>query len=143
MSGPVVAALGAFAFEAHGFGLTDITRSTKTNWASVQVAGGMDRLQWTGGESDSVTIKGVVFPHIFGGLTALAGIRAAAEAGQPLMFVNLAGQIFGLHVIEGVDEDRSLLDANGLPMRDAYTLTLKRFPGGDWSPQSVLVGLFS
>lgn len=143
MSGPVVAALGAFAFEAHGFGLTDMQRSTKTGWAPIQVAGGMDRLQWTGGNDDSLTIKGVVFPHIFGGLWALSGLRAAAEAGQPLMFVNLAGQIFGMHVIESIDEDRSLLDGDGLPMRDAYSLSLKRYPGGDFTPQSVLIGLFN
>lgn len=143
MSGPVVAALGPFAFQAHGFGLTTIGRNTDTGWASVAVAGGMDRLQWVGGNSDSITISGVLFPHAYGGLSSLTGIRAAAEAGQPLMLVNLAGQIFGLHVIESITEDRSLLDRNGLPMRDAYKLTLKRYQGRDFSPQSVLVGLFS
>lgn len=144
MAGPVVAALGPFAFEAHGFGLTDITRALKTPWGSQQVAGGMNPLQWTGGDSDTLTIKGVVFPHEFGGLESLNGLRVAAEAGRPLMFVNFAGQIFGMHVIESVDEDRSLLDASGRPMRDAYTLSLKRYPGGiDFNPMSVLVGLFS
>lgn len=142
MPGPVVAALGAFAFEAHGFGLTDMTRSTKTGWAAVQVAGGMDRLQWTGGDSDTLTIKGVLFPQEFGGLGSLTGIRVAAESGIPLMFVNYAGQIFGLHVIEGIEEDRSLLDADGLPLRNAYSISLRRFEGGEWTPQSVLIGLF-
>jgi len=142
MAGPVVAALGPFAFQAHGFGLTNIGRNTDTSWASVSVAGGLDRLQWTGGSSDGVTISGVLFPHEFGGLSSLTGLRAAAEAGQPLMLVNLAGQIFGLHVIESITEDRTLLDRNGLPMRDSYKLSLKRYPGGDFTPQSVLVGLF-
>jgi hypothetical protein len=143
MAGPVVAALGAFAFEAHGFGLTELARSTRTEWAAIQVAGGMDRLQWTGGESDTLSIKGVLFPETFGGLASLNGIRDAAMAGTPLMFVNYAGQIFGLHVIESIDEDRSLLDRNGLPRRDAYTLNLRRYQGGDFSPQSVLIGLFN
>lgn len=143
MSGPVVAALGPFAFQAHGFGLSDIGRNTDTGWAAVAVAGGMDRLQWTGGNSDSVTISGVLFPHAFGGMESLVGIRAAAEAGQPLMLVNLAGQIFGLHVVESISEDRSLLDRDGLPRRNAYRLTLKRYVGANFSPQSVLVGLFS
>ncbi len=143
MSGPVVAALGPFAFQAHGFGLTDISRNTSTKWANVAVSGGMDRLQWTGGDNDEVTISGVLFPHEFGGMGALSGIRAAAEAGQPLMLVNLAGQIFGLHVVESISEDRSLLDRNGLPMRNAYKLSMKRFQGAVPSLQSVLVGLFS
>lgn len=143
MSGPVVAALGAFAFQAHGFGLTDITRDTKTGWAAIAVAGGMDRLQWTGGNSDDVSISGVLFPQAFGGLDSLAGIRAAAEQGQPLMLVNLAGQIFGLHVVEGITEDRSFLDRDGLPLRNAYKLSLKRFQGETFSPQSALIGLFA
>jgi phage protein U len=108
------------------------------------LAGGLNSLQFTGGESDSLTIKGVLFPHEFGGLESLVGLRNAAEAGTPLMFVNLAGQIFGLHVIESVDEDRSLLDRNGRPMRDAYSLSLKRYSGtNDFNPMSVLIGLFS
>lgn len=143
MAGPVVAALGAYAFESHGFGLTDVARSLKTPWNAIKVAGGLNPLQWTGGDSDALTIKGVVFPHIFGGLGSLNGIREAAEAGTPLMFVNFAGQIFGLHVVEGVDEDRTFLDSDGLPMRDAYSLSLKRYPGVDFSPQSVLIGLFT
>lgn len=144
MAGPVVAALGPFAFEAHGFGLTDISRSTNTSWASIQVAGGMGQLQWTGGDSDSLTIKGVLFPHEFGGLESLAGIRAAAESGTPLMFVNFAGQIFGLHVIESISEDRTLLDRDGRPLRNAYSLSLKRYQGGfNFNPISALIGLFT
>lgn len=142
MPGPVIATLGPYAFEAHGFGLTDVGRSLKTPWTRVPVAGGLDRLQWMGGESDEVTIRGVLFPHIFGGLASLAGIRDAAENGQPLPLVNLGGQIFGLHVVEAIDEDRGFHDRDGLPMRDAYTLNLKRYPGGSFSPISVIVGLF-
>lgn len=143
MAGPVVAALGPFAFEAHGFGLTDISRSTDTGWASIQVAGGMNRLQWTGGDSDSLTITGVLFPQAFGGLASLTGLRATAEAGQPLMFVNLAGQIFGMYVVENISEERALLDRNGLPLRDAYTIKLKKYIGGDaGNLVSALIGLF-
>lgn len=144
MAGPVVAALGPFAFAAHGFGLTDISRALKTPWGTQSVAGGMNPLQWTGPDSDSVTIKGVLFPHEFGGLDSLIGLRAAAEAGQPLMLVNFAGLIFGQHVIESIDEDRSFLDSNGQPMRNAYSLALKRYTGGfDFNPLSVLIGLFT
>ena len=142
MAGPVVAALGPFAFEAHGFGLTDIKRNLRTPWASLKTAGGLDQLQWTGGESDEVEIGGVLFPHVYGGLASLSGIRGAAESGQPLPLVNLAGQVFGQHVVETVSEDRTFLDSTGLPMRDAYKLSLKRYGGGSFSPISVLIGLF-
>lgn len=143
MPGPVVATLGPFAFEAHGFGLTDVKRSLKTPWKSLNTAGGMNKMQWTGGDSETVTIRGVLFPHVWGGLASLEGIRDAAENGQPLPLVNLAGNIFGQHVVEGVDEDRTFLDASGQPMRDAYSLSLRRYVGGGFSPLSVLIGLFN
>lgn len=144
MAGPVIAALGPYAFQAHGFGLTDVGRSLKTPWGAQNVAGGMNPLQFTGGDSDTLTIKGVLFPGEFGGLWALSGLRASAEKGTPLMFVNLAGQIMGMHVVEGVDEDRTFLDRNGLPLRNAYSLSLKRYAGPtNFNPVSALIGLFT
>lgn len=146
MAGPIVAALGPFAFEAHGFGLTEIGRSLKTPWASIKVPGGMDALQWLGGDSDSIKIDGVLFPIAFGGLASLAGIRASAESGVPLHLIQrmggAVGNILSRFVIEGVDDNQTFIAANGVPMKNTYSLSLRRYPGASYSFQSVLQGLF-
>ena len=88
MSGPTPMALGAFAFEAHGFGFQGLQRRVQTPWADVAVAQTLNQQQWTGPTSEEVTINGVVFQVEFGGQGSLDGIVAAANAGVPLMLVS-------------------------------------------------------
>lgn len=144
MAGPVVLALGPFAFESHGFGFTDRRRSTGTRWAEIPVAGGLNPSQWTGGDGQIETIRGVVFPHEFGGLASLAGITQAAIDGRVLPLVSLSGDasnIFDMWFIEVIDEDHAFVDRYGRPMRDAYSIGLKAYQGGrgvGFDPLSVL-----
>lgn len=137
-------ALGPFAFESHGFGFTDRRRSTGTRWAEIPVAGGLNPSQWTGGDGQIESIRGVLFPHEFGGLASLNGITQAAIDGKILPWVSLAGgtaNIFDMWIIEEVDEDHGFVDRYGRPMRDAYTINLKAYQGGrgvGFEPLSVL-----
>ncbi len=120
-------ALGRFAFSALGFGHDGVKRDLSTRWASLPVAGRFDALQWTGPQSDSVTISGVIFPEAFGGLETLDEMRKAAIAGEVLILATLDGLIRGPHVIEGIDEDRSHMTRTALPRRLAYKIRLKRY----------------
>lgn len=133
MAGPVIASLGDFAFEAHGFGLTGINRELKTPWATHKVPGGLDRLQWMGGDSETVKIQGVLFPHVFGGLETLEGIRQAALAGTPLHLIQkldaTTGNVLSMFVVENVSDNQTFIAANGVAMRNAYTLSLRQFNG--------------
>lgn len=133
MPGPVSMALGPFVFEALGFGYDGLQRRLDTPWAEVELAGAMNALQWTGPASDVITIKGVLFPAEFGGQASLDGLLAAAEAGEPLMFVSgsaALGRIYGYHVVEAIDEDRSSIDAAGRARRNAYQIRLRRHDSG-------------
>lgn len=132
MPGPVSMALGPFAFEAMGFGYDGLSRSVNTGWADVAVAQTLNQQQWLGPTSDEVTIKGVLFPESFGGQGSLDGIIAAAQSGQPMMFVSgsaAEGAIYGYHTIQSVDEDRSFIDASGRARRNAYAIKLRRYVG--------------
>ncbi len=146
MAGPIIAALGPFAFTAYGFGLKTISRSLKTPWAAIKVPGGLDRLQWMGGDSETMRIEGVLFPAEFGGRTSLNGISAAAKAGTPLHLIQLSaantGSIVALCVIEGVDDEQSYIGPDGVPRKNAYSLDLKRYSGGSFSFAEALASLF-
>ncbi|ASS56894.1 phage tail protein [Rhizobium leguminosarum] len=136
--------LGSFAFEVLGFGYDGVSRSLQTPWAEIAVAQRMNALQWTGPTSDTVTIRGVLFPVEFGGQSQLDGIAAAAESGTPMMLVSgdaAEGVIHGTFTSQGVEEDRGFHTIYGAPQRNAYTLTLKRHEGGGASsgaPTSLL-----
>jgi len=125
--GPTPMALGSYQFAALGFSMQDLSRDLQTPWAEVDVCARFDALHWTGPKSDTVTIKGCLFPEEFGGMGSLDGIKAAARAGRPLMLVTGAGDVGGRFVIFSVSEDWSLIDARGRPRRDAYSITLRRY----------------
>lgn len=141
MSGPVAMALGAFAFEAVGFGYEGVSRKVNTQWSSISVAQSLDQQQWLGPTSDEVTIKGVLFPAELGGQGSLDGIIAAAMAGSPMMLVSgsmAAGTIHGTYTIQAVDEDRSFHTADGTPRRNAYSISLKRYDEGGAAAGSLI-----
>lgn len=147
MAGPASMALGGFAFESFGFSFTDRGSQLSTNWAEIEVAGGLNPAQWTGGQSDTITIKGVLFPAEFGGLEGLSGLRQAAQNGEilPLVFLdNPANNIRGMWRIEGLGDDGSFF-WNGSPLRDAYQISLKQYVSdgsGGFRPSSVLNLIF-
>lgn len=123
-------ALGPFAFQAHGFGMTGVQRKLDTAWAELETVGRFNALQWTGPRSESLTISGVLFPLEFGGMATLEGLRLAAKNGVPLMLVSLGGAIFGRHALQSIEEDRSHHDRQGAPRRNAYALELRKLGGG-------------
>lgn len=124
--------LGPYGFEAIGFGYEGVSRNVNTQWADVPVAQSLNQQQWTGPTSEEVTIKGVLFPVAYGGQGSMDGIIAAANAGTPLMLVSgfaRNGTIHGMFTIQGVQEDRSYINANGKARKNSYTITLKRYAG--------------
>lgn len=122
--------LGRFAFQSLGFSFQELTRNLETPWADLEVAGRFDAMHWTGPKSESISIKGCLFPEEWGGLSTLEGLRSAAAAGQPLSLVTGGGQVFGRYVVTGINEDRSYMDARGQPRRNAYTIELRKYAGG-------------
>lgn len=123
--------LGFYQFEALGFSFTDRQRELDTSWVSVPVAGGFDRLQWTGGTGKTETIGGVIFDE-FGGQQALEGIKQSAIDGTPLPLVSLGGapnNIFGLFVVERVSEDHEFVTRDGRPLKNAYSISLRAYDG--------------
>lgn len=125
--------IGAFGFEALGFGFDGVQRRVQTPWVDMPVAQDFNQQQWTGPTSEDVTIKGVLFPVELGGQESLDGIIATAKAGIPMMLVSgseAAGVIHGMFTVQSVDEDRSFHTRRGTPMRNAYSISLKRYSGG-------------
>ena len=133
--------LGFYQFSAHGFSFNGRRREQDTGWVSTPVAGGFDRLQWTGGRSRNETISGVLFDE-FGGDFSLEGIKRAAAAGRPLTLVSLGGapfNAFGVYVVERVSEDHGFIDRHGRPMKNAYSIDLRAYEG-DIDIASAAVG---
>ncbi len=133
-------ALGPFLFRAHGFSYTDVNRTLETTWAEIETAGRLNALQWVGPRSETLSITGVLFPVEFGGDGTLDGVRLAARNGIPLPLVSLGGRVFGLHAIQKLEEERNKHNRRGAPMRNSYSIEVKRI-GAGFSLLSLL-GIF-
>ena len=125
MSGPSPMSLGGIAFQAMGFGYTDLSRNLATPHAALEVANAFEVLQWTGPKSEDITIKGAVFPEAWGGMDSLEALRARAKAGRVMTLATADGTIRGSYVIEGIDDEHTVIDARGTPRKASYTIKLK------------------
>lgn len=125
MAGPTPMALGPYQFEAIGFGFNEISGSLETPWTEVEVAMRMEALHWVGPKKQTETIKGALFPAEFGGQSSLDGLKAAAKRGQVLTLATRDGGIHGRYVIQGIEEDRTSVNANGTPRKNAYQIKLQ------------------
>lgn len=143
MAGPATMALGGYAFESYGFSFKTRGSKISTNWAEIEVAGGMNPAQWTGGQSETITIRGVLFPAEFGGLDVLNALMEAARKGEVLPLVGLDNpqdNIRGMWRLESINDESDLF-LDGQPLRDAYRITLKKMRddgGVGFQPPSVL-----
>lgn len=129
MAGPTPMALGPYNFEAIGFGFEAQDLSTETPWAEINTAHTLNEQQWTGPQSESFEISGVLFPHAFGGLDSLQGLKSAALNGSPLMLVTRSGGIHGMHTIQAISEGRTVVDRAGLPHKVDYNISLLKTRG--------------
>lgn len=136
-------AFGPYMFHATRFGYNGLGRTLSTRWADIPTVGGLNSIQWTGGDDDAVMVEGVIFPKEFGGLAVLESIRGAAASGMVLPLITLAGNVYGMHVIEMVSEDQSFHDEFGMPRKNIFRLGLRHHPGGaGLSPISIVQTLF-
>ena len=57
-------------------------------------------------------------------------MRRTAELGLPLPMVAGTGRILGIWVVEGVREGQRKFATHGAPLRQDFTLNIRRYDGG-------------
>ena len=71
--------------------------------------------QFLGPDNDMLTLSGVLMPEITGGRLSLLALEQMAEQG-----------IYGMYVIEGLNQTKTEFFRDGMPRRIEFTLSLKR-----------------
>ncbi len=122
-------ALGPFKFGIDTAAYQELSRTTEFKWAEQPVFGELDNLQYLGPGADVITLNGVIFPEFKGGFEQLDGLRALGGVGQPHMLVSGTGKVMGQWVINSVEEGQGVFAAMGVPRRQEFTLSIKKF---DW-----------
>lgn len=120
-------ALGQFVFMPDTLSFTELQRQRAWNFAENAVARGRAKKQFIGPGSDSITLPGIVVQeHGIGNRFAIEELAAMADTGQGYVLIDGSGFLYGVYVIDSIDETRSILLFNGVPRKIDFTIKLSR-----------------
>ncbi len=82
--------------------------------------------QFLGPDNDMLTLSGVLMPEITGGRLSLLALEQMAEQGKAWPLIEGSGTIYGMYVIEGLNQTKTEFFRDGMPRRIEFTPSLKR-----------------
>jgi len=120
-------ALGSYRFSLGSAAYQELRRSNAYRWQAQERLQRLPAQQFLGPGSETLDLKGVIYPHYRGGFKQLDAMRAQAGKGEPLLLVDGLGFIWGQWVVLQVDETQSVLLTNGQPRKLEFQLRLARY----------------
>lgn len=127
---PVMMQLGSYQFGLSTAAYQELLRRSGYRWASQDRFGQAPARQYTGPESETIELTGVIYAEFRGGTGQLSAIRALAAKGLPQRLIDGTGRLMGRWVIESVEETQSTFAAKGYPRKQEFTLHMSSFPEG-------------
>ena len=122
-----LAALGVFVFTRQTIPFQRLDRQSNWRHPTNSVVGKMPKAQFTGKESETVTISGKLMPEITGGRFSIKMLELMADSGGAFPLIDGATfEIIGFFVIESVQETRTEFFGDGAPRAIDFSMSLKR-----------------
>lgn len=120
-------AFGQFVFETDTLSFTELQRQRTWNHASNAVAQGRAKRQYIGVGDETVSLSGLIYEaQGFGKRQSVDDLAMMADRGSPYVLVDGSGYLYGVYIIEGLDETRSVLTFNGVPRKIDFSIKLTR-----------------
>ena len=123
-----------FQFSIGYLQFEELQRTRRWRWAEMQVVGKHSKLQFTGADAESITLRGTVYPgqlHRGGripefALVKLAELSAKHNKPLPLVAGGRIAQFMGFWVIEQFQVVETLfLRGSSVPRKQTFDITLK------------------
>ena len=91
------------------------------------MAAGRAKKQYTGVGSDTITLPGLIYEEYgFGYRYAVDELATMASTGQGFVLMDGSGYLYGVYVIDNIDETKTYLLDNGVPRKVDFTIKLSR-----------------
>jgi len=119
-------ALGLYVFSLSTAAYQQLQRQTGWRHPSNPVVGALPARQYTGKGEDTITLNGLIMPELTGERVSLDALRLMGDTGKAWPLVEGTGRIYGLWIIESMNETSTLFFKDGAPRRIEFTLTLQR-----------------
>ncbi|ENV09301.1 hypothetical protein F966_01957 [Acinetobacter higginsii] len=117
--------LGMFVFSIPTATYQSLQRSTTWNHVSNSRVGSMPAYQFTGKGEDTMTLDGSIVPQ-FGSQMSITALRVMGDTGKSFPLIAGNGKIYGLWVIDSVDETQTYFFRDGTPRKIEFSLKLKK-----------------
>ncbi|RFU89058.1 MULTISPECIES: phage tail protein [Citrobacter] len=118
--------LGMFVFMLKTVPYQELQYQQQWRHASNNRVGKRPTLQFLGPDTDTITLSGVLMPFITGGNLSLLSLQLMAETGKGWPLIEGSGTIYGMYVIESINQTRSEFFSNGPARKIEFTIALKR-----------------
>ncbi|WP_338884853.1 MULTISPECIES: phage tail protein [Xenorhabdus] len=82
--------------------------------------------QFVGSDNDTITLSGELYPELTGGSLSLTALKLMADSGKAWSFIDGSGAIYGMFVIESIDETKTEFMSGGAARKISFALTLRR-----------------
>ncbi|MGF7443916.1 phage tail protein [Klebsiella michiganensis] len=82
--------------------------------------------QFLGPDNDQLTLTGVLMPEVTGGRLSLLALELMAEQGKAWPLIEGGGTIYGMYVIESLNQTKSEFFSSGEARKIVFSLGLKR-----------------
>lgn len=122
-----------------------INRDTSYSWTAQPRLGRDLAMQFTGPSEDVISVEGVLYPFMFGGVKTIAALRESGRAGKPLDLVRyygfsdpseksnsampsvMMGSVLGKYVIRRVRTAETKIGSIGAANKIEFTIELAFF----------------
>ena len=116
---------GMFVFSIPTATYQSLQRTTTWNHASNNCVNSMPAYQYVGKGEDSITLDGSIVPE-FGSQLSLTALRLMGDTGKSFPLIAGNGKIYGLWILESIDETQTYFFKNGKPRKVEFSLKLKK-----------------
>jgi len=123
----VMMKLGNYEFSVETAAYEQLTRTTRYRWEKQDHTGVTSAMQYLGPGTDEISLNGVIYTHYKGGLGQINAMRAQASTGLPLELVNFEGKIHGRWIINEIEEQQTVFDIGGQPLKQTFRLRISAY----------------
>ncbi|MBF7683901.1 phage tail protein [Acinetobacter sp. B5B] len=115
--------LGVFPFSIPTAVYQQLQRSTNWRHPSNARVGDMPAYQFTGRGEDTISLEGSIVPE-FGSQMSITALRVMGDTGKPFPLISGSGKVYGLYVINDLQETQTYFFKDGKPRKIDFSLKL-------------------
>ncbi|CAQ82101.1 MULTISPECIES: phage tail protein [Photorhabdus] len=123
----MMAALGLFVFMLKTTPYQNLQYQQSWRHAFNSRIGLRPAWQFLGPDNDTMTLSGSLYPEITtGSRLSLIALQIMADSGKAWSFIDGRGTVYGMFVIEKIEQTKTELMSNGAARKIDFTLSLRR-----------------